>query len=273
MKSISPDPVIGVSIIVLLLFTIWMYKEVRIIFVENNKNDILKINKALEMYSELDFELSRYKRVGKVAENYIQLEEKITRIISVIPLGIFMKINSWTDSGSGPKSDLLKEIHKDIRGEIERLKLLQSDVVTYKEPEGLTGLMGNYYKTKLAPFIIPLFFTIGNLVFLFFLIGLVAIILSNQNTLSFKILSISMVFSLIIYTLIIDLIVSLVIIKKRFIHSVLNWSLFAVFLIFPISFSLIPDVWYKWLIVIIISISYAYYAARYSTRRTNNVSS
>ncbi|SFL20731.1 hypothetical protein SAMN03159341_1046 [Paenibacillus sp. 1_12] len=262
-KSMFPDSLTAAIAISITILVFWMYKELRSTFLESSKSNQQRIDKALDVYSDLEFEIFKYFN-GR--SDFFTVTEKISKTVSLLPYDLlkkYIKFKVTTDEAL--KNDLLLEFHKEIESEIYRLKLKQIDSVTLKNDKGIWSSVDLYIRTKVAPFGIPLIYTYLNLTLLM-LLALLTISIVGAASIEQQIMILSLFLSGIFYFAVLYLIINEGFIKKRFKHSLTNWI---VFLIFAIGLPLVvffTGFWFKGIIVLILVFIFAYYAGRKSMR-------
>ncbi|MNW60475.1 hypothetical protein D3C74_384650 [compost metagenome] len=155
-------------------------------------------------------------------------------------------------------------MHQKVKDEVLKLKRTQYDSVTYRNNGGMMEFIEVYYKTKLVSLFEPLFHTAINLLILLITVLIVGTIAVTDEWTQ-KVFLISILISGMFFLLVLDLILSEVLLKKRFKHSSKNWIIFGLFIILPILLALWGQ-WYIGIIILVIIIGYAYYAAKFSIR-------
>lgn len=257
-KSIFPNTTIAFFLIALAILTFWMYKELRTSYFETIKNNQQRIEKAIDLYSDLELEL--YKFLNEKSDFY-NVTEKISKASSIMTYEILLKCNQCKlEVNIEKRTENLNNLYDLIKKEIVSLKLIQIDSVTFKSDDTVFDFAENYVKTKIAPFIIPLFQTVLNMLFLLIIIFFTSIVL-NESSSTFRILYISVIFAVMIYIMLINIIVSAIIMKKRFKNSIFNWFLFSLFAIVPpVLFFVGP--WYRGILTIILMFLYAFYVIK-----------
>lgn len=259
--SAFPDTATALFTVIFILITLWMFKQLRTSYIESSNSNIQRTDKAIDYYSDLEFEIYRY---FNDKSDFMPIADKISKASSLMPIKILEKCNQCKKENDLEKrNDLLKELHKQLQNEIISLKNTQSDPVTFKSIDSIF-LIENYIKTKISPFLIPLAQTFINLILLLVVISLTFTVIS-ATSLTQKTLYISLIFVVVFYALLVHLIISQVIIKKRFDNSVLNWFLFSLFLILPPVFFFIGS-WYRGIIIFILMIIYAIYVSKKSIK-------
>lgn len=261
-KTAFPNSTEAFIYIALILFTLWMYKETRNSYLENTKLNQQRTDKALDCYSELELEVYKY-----LSNNldFFNVAEKMAKASSIMPYELLKECsNCKKENDNERRKELIKEFQIKLNNEIVSLKLNQTDPITFKYDNSVE-FIENYLKTKIAPFVYPLIQTFYNLILMLVAIYFIAY-LSNESSNTQKTLYISLLFAVVIYAAIMNLIVSMVILKKRFNHSFLNWLLFSIFVLSPISFFIGP--WYRGIAIIILMIIYVIYAAKKSIKES-----
>lgn len=261
-KTVSPDTGTAFVYILLIFLTLWMYKELRKNYMESRKENLLRIEKTIECYSDLDLEIYRY---INDKSDFFAITEKISKASSFISYSLLKKFNQCKEEKDiDKKNHLIVELHAEIQKEIISLKLRQSDLVPLKSDDSMFGVIENYIKTKITPFVMPFVQAFLNLILLLSII-LLTITVMNASTVSLKILYISLIFVAIIYVMLINLLLDLVILKGRFNNSTLNWFLFSLFVILPPIFFFIGP-WYRGIILIVLMFVYASYVSKKSIK-------
>lgn len=260
---IFPDPKTALFFIVITLITLWLYKQFQTRIIESEKNRIVKTDKAIEVYTELDFEIKRFlKDKSDISIVYT----KIIKASVYLPGTILNDLQEWIELFE-QEADIeqLVKMQKVIREEIRRLKLTQLDPVTYKGNSGLTELIKLYYKTKLYSIVEPIFHT-GVSIFILVLMLLYAFIYTNVQEFTEKVLLTSLLVAMLIFILILDILVTEVLVKGRFVHSLWNWILFGTFIIVNIILVFVGP-WFRGILMIVVSIAYAFYATIFSINK------
>ncbi|MBT2289311.1 hypothetical protein J7E73_09210 [Paenibacillus albidus] len=129
-KSMFPDSLTAAIVIILTVLVFWMYKELRNNFLESSKSNQQRIDKALEAYSDLEFEIYKY---SNERSDLFTVTEKMSKASSLMTYDLlkqYIKFKETTDEAL--KKDLLLKFHKEVENEIYRLKFMQTDSVTFK---------------------------------------------------------------------------------------------------------------------------------------------
>ncbi|MEK3761304.1 hypothetical protein MKZ07_23110 [Paenibacillus sp. FSL P4-0338] len=263
-KAFFPNSPLAMFYILISLVSIWMYKQFRAYLIENQKSTIGKTEKAIEVYSELEVTIRKILRENIVSTS---LDECITKSSSYLPYELLKDYYYWVETEEEVEGDRirkLKELHQKVKDEVLKLKRTQYDSVTYRNNGGMMEFIEVYYKTKLVSLFEPLFHTAINLLILLITVLVVGTIAVTDEWTQ-KVFLISILISGIFFLLVLDLILSEVLLKKRFKHSSKNWIIFGLFIIVPILLALWGQ-WYIGVIIIVIIIAYAYYAAKFSIR-------
>ncbi|KTD85973.1 hypothetical protein [Paenibacillus etheri] len=236
-----------------------MYKELRSNFLENGKSNQQRVDKALDIYSDIEFEI--YKYLNDKSDLFI-VAEKISKASSLLPydlLKLFIKFKETTEESL--KRELLLKFHNDIEKEIYSLKLKQFDTVTFKSDKNIAASIEYYIKTKIEPFGIPLIYTYFNLVFLLLLILFTALIVS-ASTVREQIFLFSLIFAALSYLMFLYYIISEGFLKRRFKHSYINWILLLMFALGAPSLVIFTGAWFRGILVFVMIFIYGYYAGR-----------
>jgi hypothetical protein len=263
-KTFFPNSPLAMFYILLSLVAIWMYKQFRTYLIENQKSTTLKTEKAIEVYSELEVTIRKILRENIVSTS---LDECITKSSSYLPYELLKEYYNWLEAEEQVEGDRFRNLsvlHQKVKDEILKLKRTQYDSVTYRNNGGMMEFIGVYYKTKLLSLFEPLFHTAINLLILLLTVVIVGTFAVTDEWTK-KIFLISILISGMFFLLVLDLIFSEVLLKKRFKHSSKNWTIFGLFLIVPILLALWGQ-WYVGVIILVFIIAYAYYAAKFSIR-------
>lgn len=258
-NTIFPDTQTALVFILISLITLWMYKELRTNIVENGKNNVKKLENAIEIYSELD---SQIRKILKEMSENSSLDIQLNKAAPYLPYDLFHKLQQWEDTPGEFES--LKELQEELRNEFRRIKQLQLDPVSYKYNGGIIEFLFSYIKRKFSSLIEPLFLTlIGVYILIFFVFILMSFTIIEEffN----KILLLSLLVAVIVFIVVIDMILSEVLLKSRFVHSILNWITFISFFTLN-SFLFFIGPWYRGLIIIVVTFAYAFYATTFSIK-------
>ncbi|MEK4349805.1 hypothetical protein MKX41_03095 [Paenibacillus sp. FSL R5-0475] len=225
-----------------------MYKELRSNFLENSKSNQQRVDKALDIYSDIEFGI--YKYLNEKSDLFT-VAEKISKASSLLPydlLKLFIKFKETTNESL--KREMLLELHKDIEKEIYSLKFKQVDPVTFKSDKNIAASVEYYIKTKIAPFGIPFIYTYFNFVFLLLLILLIALI-DSAATVTEQIFLISLIFASLSYLMVLYNIISEGFLKRRFQRSYINWILLLIFALGMPSLMVFTDAWFRGILVFV----------------------
>ncbi|TDL53795.1 hypothetical protein E2R60_12140 [Paenibacillus dendritiformis] len=258
-KSIFPDSSSAAIAIIFIILVFWMYKELRNNYLENSKTNQQRIDKALDIYSELELEIFKY---FSERADLFSVTEKMSKASSLLPYDLLKKCITFKETTEEAlKDELLLEFHNEVKNEIYRLKLKQIDSVTYRSDKNIMSGIDFYVKTKIAPFGIPLVYTYFNFVILLLLILLTALLVSVP-TIKQQVLIFSLFFSAVSYTMVFYLIIGEGFVKRRFKNSIENWILFVAFVIGLPLIVLFTGFWFRGIIVLIIILVYGFYAGQ-----------
>jgi hypothetical protein len=260
-NTFLPHSELAMFYILLTLFSIWLYKQFRTYLIENIKNTTIKTDKAIEVYCELEITI---RRMLQEKAGGSSIDGIITKASSFLPIDLLKEYYNWTSylEGDEGKFKSLKLLHQKIRDELLKLKKAQLDSVTYKNNGGMIDYIEVYYKTKLASVVEPLFHTAVSLLVLLITIVIFEII-SVTHEWTQKIFLISTLITVVCFLLVIDLIFSEIILKKRFKHSTKNWVIFGLYIIIPVPLVFWRQ-WYVGIIMLSCIFAYAFYVNRYS---------
>lgn len=265
-KSSFPNDLTAIIITVIAIFSLWMYKELRAFYTDSEKNLAQRIDKAIELYSDLDFEIYKY-RTNK--GSYLDVINKINKASFVMPYELH-KVCEIIKENNEELKDTFNDLNKMIKDEINRLKLKQKDGVTFKNDGDFTEYVENYVKTKIAPFGMPFIHTYFNMAFTLGIV-LFTFLIINEPSIFQRTLLLTFVMDSILYVFYVLIIFSTVIMKNRFKHSKLNWLLLTLFVVLPPTFIFL-DGWYRGIIVFVLMILYTIYASKKSVIRKPTLS-
>ncbi|KWX71974.1 hypothetical protein [Paenibacillus jilunlii] len=263
LRSLFPDSTSAAISIIVTVLVFWMYKELRSNFLENGKSNQQRVDKALDIYSDIEFEI--YKYLNEKSDLFI-VTERISKASSLLPYDLlksYIKFKETTEESL--KRELLLKFHNDIEKEIYCLKLKQFDIVTFKNDKNIAASIEYYIKTKIAPFGIPLIYTYFNLVFLLLFILFTALIVSAP-TVKEQIFLFSLVFAALFYLMFLYYIITEGFLKRRFKHSYTNWILLLLFALGLPSLVIFTGAWFSGILVFVMIFIYGYYAGRKSMR-------
>lgn len=263
-KTLLPNSQLAMFYTLLSLVAIWLYKQFRTYLIENQKNTTIKTEKAIEVYSELEVTI---RKVLQEKLEFASIDVSITKASSFLPFELLKEYYNWVEGEEEveeAKFESLQVLHQKVRDEIMRLKRMQLDSVTYKTNGGMMEFVEVYYKTKLLSLFEPLFHTGINLLIILLTI-FVGGTLAVTHEWTQQVFLISIIISGMFFLLVLDLILSEVLLKKRFNHSTKNWIAFGLFIIVPILLALWGQ-WYVGVIILVCIFAYAYYATSYSIK-------
>lgn len=259
---IFPDTQTAIFLIVLTLITLWLYKQLQARISDNEKNTIVKTDKAIEAYAELDSEIRRFL---KNKSDISALDAKLIKSSPYLPTAIFIDLQELVDKFEAEVNiEHLTKLQKEIREEIRRLKHAQVDSITYKSNGGLTEFTRVYYKTKLSLIVEPIVHTGVGIILLMILL-LIASVFATAQEITDKVLLISLFTAMIVFILVLDIIVTEILAKGRFVHSIINWIVLGTFIILS-SILVFVGPWFRGILMIVIIFSYAFYARTFSIK-------
>jgi|GEM_PF-3566350 len=263
-KTVFPNGGISFFYILLIILTFWMYKELRSSFIDQHKSSQQRIDKAIDVYAELEMEIYKF---FLEQSDFLHVVEKMAKASSLLPYELWKQCNQCKDEAdAASRKEQLKNFHAVLKQEMTNLKHKQHDSVTFKNDDNLVDRIDHYTKTKIAPFLYPLAQTLINIIILIAVV-LFTIVYATEPLNTKKTLYLSSLAALVIYGALIILILSLVIMKKRFRHSILNWLLFALFILSPCLFLL--KLWYEGIILLVWLIAYGFYVVKRSIRENS----
>ncbi|NHN34416.1 hypothetical protein [Paenibacillus agricola] len=251
------DPNFGWYVIFILI-VLWMYKEIRMKYIGNKKDDEELLCRTLSIYMETKLELLKY-QAAKI-DIYV-LNEKLTRNISVFPYPLRYSINEWITS-KGINSHSLQKIIDRLNDEINYLLLKQDNRYDSRNEEGIVLPTFVFIRRIFDPFFIPLFYTFLILFVIFFL-GFM-IIVANNGDIFTKFLGYSLIFNTIMYVIFVESSV-MQLIKKRRVFSSLGYTISAGFIILSLIL-FIWGPWYRGLILFCLLVFYLFFFIKNTER-------
>src|SRR5690606_13367588 len=85
-----PDTKSALIYLILTFLTLWMYKELRKNYMESRREKLLRFEKAIECFSDVELEI--YKFISEKSDFYA-IAEKVSRASSLMPYNLIMKYN------------------------------------------------------------------------------------------------------------------------------------------------------------------------------------
>jgi hypothetical protein len=261
-KMLFPDTLAALFFIVLTLVTLWLYKQIKMRIIDNEKNTVIKVDKAIEAYAELDYEVRRFL---KDKSDISLIDTKLIKAGQYLPTIILDSLQDWIDNfEKNADFERLVKLQKEIREEIRRLKLTQLDPVTYRSNGGLTEFITVYYKTKLSSIVEPMFHTVVG-IFILMILLLFGSAFASTHEITKQILLISMLIAMMVFILVLDIVISEVVAKGRFVHSFLNWAVLVAFIFSNVVFVFVGP-WFRGILMIVITFAYAFFAITFSIK-------
>lgn len=261
-KLMFPNPYTAIFLIILTVITLWLYKHLQTRITGNEKNSIAKTDKAIEAYTELDFEIRRFL---KDRSDISVVEAKVIKASPYLPITILVNFQGWVEKFEWDANIIqLTKLQNEIREEIKRLKLTQVDPITYKSSGGLAEFIRVYYKTKLYLIVEPIFHTVVG-IFILMILLLSIPMFSTAEEITDKVLLISLFAASILFILVLDIIVTEILAKSRFVHSAENWIVFGTFIILS-SILVFVGPWFRGILIIVIIFAYAFYVKTFSIK-------
>jgi hypothetical protein len=127
----------GIAVVI-----IWLYKEIKNNYIETEKNNIERTNKALEIYAELQIELCNY--IDNRSSDAL-LENKLAKAYSYLPESLLTRLIDWK---IWKKQDDARIILEELGKEILRIKHIQKDAVSYKPDDSIDSMSYFLYSIK-----------------------------------------------------------------------------------------------------------------------------
>ncbi|WP_289356732.1 hypothetical protein [Paenibacillus sp. S-12] len=261
-KLMFPNTETAIFLIILTVITLWLYKHLQTRITGNEKNSIAKTDKAIEAYTELDFEIRRF--LNNRSDISV-VEAKVIKASPYLPVTILVDLQGWVGKFEWDANIIqLTKLQNEIREEIKRLKLTQVDPITYKSNGGLAEFIRVYYKTKLYLIVEPIIHTVVGIFILMILLLIIPMFATAQE-ITDKVLLISLFAASILFILVIDIIVTEILAKSRFVHSAENWIVFGAFIILS-SILIFVGPWFRGILIIVIIFAYAFYVKTFSIK-------
>lgn len=246
--------------VILFVFVFWMYKETRSFFIENKRTHDVRLDKALEIYGEVESEI--YKYFNNQSDVHI-VSYKLGKAYPYLSSEVVNKILVWKKQGLG-QNELLEDIQQELIAEIKKLKGTQYDSISNRLNKSLYDMGVFYYKSKVESFVKPLVFTTINLSILLFFIFFI-LKMFEVKQFSGQILIFTLIVDLIFYIALLDMTIFDVHLKKRFKHTILNWLLYVLFITVPIPL-FVWGPWYRGIVILALIIVYLLYLAKWGMK-------
>ncbi|QAY67536.1 hypothetical protein [Paenibacillus protaetiae] len=129
-KGSFPNTTEAILAVVFLILVAWMYKELRASYIENNKSDQQRLDKALDSYSELDLEIYKY---IQDKSDLFSVIEKVSKSVVFLPTDLLKQYDYLKRiENDNELKEVLKEFQQGILKEISRLKFKQVDTIVSK---------------------------------------------------------------------------------------------------------------------------------------------
>lgn len=212
---------------------IWLYKEIRSTYIETERNNLDRANKALEIYAQLQIELRKY--IDNWASDNL-LDSSLTRAYPYLPKNLLIRLMNWR---VWKNEDDLYKILEELGKEILRVKRIQKDVVSYRSDDSINSIRYFLHSIKASSYIQPFIFFTGVLFVAFYIS-----ISVYQFSISDNLEKICVVFTFInsIFYFFFAMLFMETLFEKRFISNLKNWLYFSLFIVIP-AFTI---VFYKW---------------------------
>lgn len=253
-KTLGSDPKVTGIVIVFVVFISWMYKEMRNNFVESNKLNQARIDKALELYSDLDLEVLKLLNEKSDIPAVI---EKVSKSVHLLPYELLKLYEELKGSEGNEATEKLINFQKQLGKEVYRLKLCQVDAVSYENRKGIFHTIEYYFKTMISPFLKPLLNTFINISLIFLLVVLI-IFVDSGPTLTQKILNYSLIYVAIFYPLFLYTTVKFFI-NKRFRNVMFNWIPTLLYVVGLPCFVIYSDTWFRGIVAFVLITIYGFY--------------
>ncbi|WP_017691502.1 hypothetical protein [Paenibacillus sp. PAMC 26794] len=252
---------------VFIIFMVWMYKELRTNYLENRKIDQQRFEKALEIYTEAEMEV--YKYINNRSDFFLSVE-KISKASVLFPPRLVENFNKMKEeNNSFDQRAAMINFRKELHKEIALLKSEQINPIITSDSSGdLMVSIENFAKSKVAPFLTPVFHTYLIFILLFVVLFFISSLFTARSALE-GIEIVLLFFDLTIYFILLCAIISEGFMKGRFNHKGYNWPLFIIFCITPVVF-IFTTVWYVVSCIFLLFLFYMSYVRKKSFNRPQN---
>ncbi|HEY9062780.1 MAG TPA: hypothetical protein VIO64_20125 [Pseudobacteroides sp.] len=212
---------------------IWLYKEIRNTYIEAERNNFDRANKALEVYAQLLIELRKY--IDNWSSDTL-LDSSLIKAYPYLPKNLLIRFMNWK---LWKNEDNLYEILEELGKEILRVKRIQKDVVSYRSDDSISSIRYFLHSIKASSFIQPFIFFTGVLFVAFYIL-----ISVYQFSISDNLEKLCVVLTFInsLFYFFFALLFMEILFEKRFISNLKNWVYFSLFIIIPAS----TIMFYKW---------------------------
>ncbi|MEF2247952.1 hypothetical protein [Paenibacillus sp. IITD108] len=243
---------------ILLFILIWIYKELRNKYLENQKQDEKRTDEAISLFSELELEIHKY--LEKKTEDFFYFWEKVSKVNSHLPNKMYLLAkNCKSETNEKKRYELLNQLRKDLVDEIDSLKNTQMNTFS-KRNESLKDKTARFTHSTLKPFIVPIIDLY--LIFVILLILYLGLrLFFSLDSIDKQLFMISLITTFIIYVVSVYLVIVDIIKKKKLPSNAYDRAGFTLFLIIPPFLTVLFPVWYVEFIVITMIIGYMVYLA------------
>lgn len=207
-----------------IFFIIWLYKEFRTTTIEYEKTTSERIDKSLELYGDLQLEITSYL---KNQSDIKTLKQKMSKTYPYLPKNILEFITTWNKD---EKNDYLDQISTGLNNEIFYLKSLQFDKVAFKYNNFIENMDHIFNKIRLSTFISPFIYTFVSIILIMFLLAFS--ITFNKANITNKLLLILLIVNFIFFIIIASFVIENIF-KNKFKHSLINWIAFICMIFSP----------------------------------------
>ena len=237
----------GLFYITLFILFIWLFKEFRKSKVDSDIANVQRINVALEIYGKALLAIQKYK------EHIIELTVLYESLYAIYPYAHRGIINSIQEFMNHPSHDNISNVKKLLDEEINRLKSLQHDDVSFKFSNSIFDIFSYYYnKNNFSTLVRPLINTFIVVVSIMFFLFLIFSFMASSATM--KVTVIILIFIIMIYMFLVMITLE-IIFNNKFNLTFYNCLAVAVLLLLPFIFYIQST----WFIVIL----YASYVSIY----------
>lgn len=242
-KAIQNNQTETFMLAAIIVAIVWLYKEIRNTYIETEKMNNERVNKALEIYAELQIELCNY------SDNQTSLEAKLIKAYPYLPKNLLSKFIDWK---IWKKEEDTNTLLKELGEEIFRIKRIQRDAVSYKAIDSIDSMEYFLNSIKAASFVQPLKLFLVTIISVSCILVAINVFLKSDVFRKIYVVFISV--DLVFYFLFAMIFVG-VLYEKRFINKIKNWGLLILFVFVP-AFMLGFKQWYLPIIAFVLFLIY-----------------
>lgn len=208
-------------LIILAVFVIWMYKEIRNKYLKDYDFETSRIDKILEVYGSLEIIIAK-----KLKYSDNEIEEEMYKLFSMNYAYLSRDLyRNWKQYYLNPEQEKLETILEKIRSEISELNYEQANRIDINKKDII-----EYYMRSLKPFITPMMITTLTIILLFAVLMLVFYVMNPQNLWYRKVDLVLATFTGYLSLLFLYVFINLLL-EKRIVHGLKNWFITSITLI------------------------------------------